>query len=381
MALDPRRATYLMFVVNGATLGTWIASIPNVKSSLEASGATFGLALMALWIGALVTQQFAGQLLVRVSSRRVLTAVALVFPLLVVPLVAAPSVALLALSLFAFGAFLTTMDMSMNLHGVALEDRGGKSILSGLHAGWSIGGAAGALGVAAAIALGVEPVIEALLSGMLLWLVALWASRHLGTGRVRTEGARGLQLPPRSVWPLAGLILLFGFVTGGLTDWGGVYLDIGTGAEESIAALAYAALSLGLFSGRIVGDRLKDRVGSIRLMRWGMVLTAIAIAAFLIVGEPWFALLGLVVAGFGGANVIPQIFGAAGRIPPGGPSLSAIFTTMTMVLIVSPAIIGTSSDLVGITTVFWAFVVVSLVIALVVPRVKVAETNPRFRTP
>ena len=381
MALSPRMATYLMFVVNGATLGTWIASIPGAKSSLEASGTAFGLALTATWLGALVAQQFAGQILVRASSRRVLTVVALVFPLLVVLPVAAPSVPLLAVSLFVFGMFGTTMDMSMNLHGVALEDRGGKFIMSGLHAGWSLGGAAGALAVAVAIGIGMDPVVEALLSGILLWLVALWATRHLGTGKTRTEGATGLHRPTRAILPLAGLMLLFAFVMGGMTDWGGVYLDIGVGAEESIAALAYAALSLGLFAGRLVGDRLKDRFGSIQLMRWGMVLTALSIGAFLIVGEAWFALFGLVVAGLGSSNVIPQIFGAAGRIPPGGPSLSAIFTTFTLVLIISPAVIGTSSDIVGITAVFWSFVAVSLLIAAVVPRVRVAETNVRFQRP
>lgn len=378
--MTPRAATFLMFVVNGAVVGTWVASIPGTKANLDASGALFGLALMCLWLGALVAQQVTGQLLVRVSSRRLLTISALVYPLLVVLPVVAPSVLTLAAALFVYGYFNTTMDVSMNAHGVALEDRSGQSIMSGLHAGWSIGGVVGAVGVAAALALGVEPAVEALLAAILLWSLALVASRALGTGSSRTEGASGLHLPSRAVLPLAGLIVLVALVMGGLTDWGGVYLDLGLGAEESLAALAYAAFSLGLFGGRIVGDRVKDRVGSIRLMQWGMVLTAMAIAAFLIVGSPWVALAGMVAAGVGIANVVPQIFGAAGRIPPGGPSLSAVFTTATLVFIISPTIIGGSSDLIGISGVFWLFVLASLAVALVVPRVKVAETNPRFRT-
>jgi MFS family permease len=207
----------------------------------------------------------------------------------------------------------------------------------------------------------------------------LVASRSLGTGSVKTEGASGLHLPSRAVLPLAGLIVFIAFVMGGLTDWGGVYLDLGVGAEKSLAALAYAAFSLGLFSGRIVGDRVKDRIGSIKLTQWGMWITAMAIAVFLLVGNPWVALVGMFAAGIGLANAVPQIFGAAGRIPPGGPSLSAVFMTMSLVFIISPTVIGASSDLVGISAVFWLFVVASVVAALLVPRIKVAETNPRFR--
>jgi predicted MFS family arabinose efflux permease len=377
--MTPRAATFLMFVAHGVIFGTWVASIPGVKTSLEATGAMFGLALMFVWLGALLAQQVTGQLLVRVSSRHVLTAAGLVFPLLFVLPLLAPTIPLLAASLFVFGYLNSTMDMSMNAHGVALEQQGGTSIMSGLHAGWSLGAAIGAIGVAIALSLEIEPLAEALLVGIVLWLLVLVASRSLGSGSVKTEGASGLHLPSRAVLPLAGLVVFIAFVMGGLTDWGGVYLDLGVGAEESLAALAYAAFSLGLFSGRIVGDWVKDQIGSIKLTQWGMWITAIAIAAFLLIGNPWVALVGMFVAGIGLANAVPQIFGAAGRIPPGGPSLSAVFMTMSLVFIISPALIGRSSDLFGISGVFWLFVVASVVAALLVPRVKVAETNPRFR--
>ena len=73
------------------------------------------------------------------------------------------------------------------------------------------------------------------------------------------------------------------------------------------------------------------------------------------------------------------IFGAAGRIPPEGPSLSAIFTALTLAFVASPLIIGPTSDAIGISATFWLFVIVSVVVAVLVTRVPVAETNPRFR--
>jgi hypothetical protein len=93
-----------MFVVNGAVLGTWVAAIPGTKDGLEATGGEWGLALLFLPVGALVAQQITGQLLVRVSSRRLLTVAALIFPWLVLPPIAAPDLVVLAATLFAFRA-------------------------------------------------------------------------------------------------------------------------------------------------------------------------------------------------------------------------------------------------------------------------------------
>jgi MFS family permease len=158
-------------------------------------------------------------------------------------------------------------------------------------------------------------------------------------------------------------------------------MDEGVGAAPSVAAMAFAALSLGMFVGRIGGDWVKDRIGSIRLTEWGMLLVAASVAAFLLVHDPWVALAGMVAAGIGIANTIPQIFGAAGRIPPGGPSLSAVFTALTMAFMAGPLIIGSTSDVIGISGTFWLFVAASVAVALLVRRVPVAETNPSFRRP
>ena len=97
------------------------------------------------------------------------------------------------------------------------------------------------------------------------------------------------------------------------------------------------------------------------------------------VGNSLLALLGMVVAGIGVANVIPQVFGAAGRIPPHGPSLTATFTALTLAFMFGPVIIGTVSDAFGLTSALGLLVAASLANALFVRRVPAAETNPRFR--
>ncbi len=72
MLMSPRVATFLLFAVNGAVVGTWVASIPSIQAQLGLSGTEFGLILFVLAVGTLGSQQVTGQLLTRVSSRRML---------------------------------------------------------------------------------------------------------------------------------------------------------------------------------------------------------------------------------------------------------------------------------------------------------------------
>jgi MFS family permease len=211
-----------------------------------------------------------------------------------------------------------------------------------------------------------------------LWLVVLLASRSLGTGSVRTAGVSGFHRPSRRALPVALLIIPVAFVAGGIADWGGVYLRQGAGSSAEVAAFAFAAYSLGLFLGRSAGDLIKDHIGSVRLLQLGTLLGAAAMTVYLLVGNPYIALLGMVVAGAGLANTMPQLFGAAGRIPPSGPSLSAVFTFATLSFMVEPAVMGIVSDAVGIGWAMGLVVLAAIAVAILVTRVPAAETSPRF---
>ena len=158
--MTPRAATFSVFFLNGAMIGTWVGQIPFVQERLDVSKATIGLALLCMAIGAMIAMPLTGQVLDRRSSATVTRTAALVYlPLLALPLFA-PTPVLLGLALVLFGAANGAMDVSMNAHGVAVERTLGRPIMSSLHAGWSFGGLAGSGGVALAVALGLEPRIE-----------------------------------------------------------------------------------------------------------------------------------------------------------------------------------------------------------------------------
>ena len=376
--MTKRTATFLMFLVNGFVVGTWIASIPGVQVSLAASATEIGIALLFAAAGSLVAMPITGQLLAHVPSKRLLIVTSLILPFLAPLPILAPSVPLLAVALFVFGAMNGAMDVSMNAHGVTLERSLGKPITSSLHAGWSVGGLVGATAVAIAVALGIPPQAEVIAAAAGIWVVALVAGRSIGEGSIKTEGAGRISLPSRAVVPIGLLAIGAAFTEGGLADWAGIYLRQGVGSDASVAAFGYAAFSLGMVVGRAFGDGVRERIGSLRMTELGMVVVAVTVALLLLVQDARVALVGVAVAGAGVSNAIPQFFNAAGRIPPPGPSLSAVFTMAYTAFLAGPPIIGVVADTFGLTLALGLIVVAAIAVAIACRSVPAAETNPRF---
>ena len=365
--MSPRLATFLVFAVNGAMIGTWVANIPWLQDHLGVSKATLGLCLLCMAAGALVSMPVTGHIVDRRSSASVTRWTTLLFCLLLpLPLLATSPYALGAI-LFVFGAANGAMDVAMNAHGVAIQDRLAKPVMSSLHGGWSVGGFAAAGVVAMATAVGLDPRVESLLVAVGLVLVSLWITRRLGVGSPRSAAGHGLALPTRPVMLIGALCFLVMLAEGAIAEWGGIYLRHDTGATPAAAATAFAAFSFGMAAARLGGDLVNARIGAVRLLRVGTALVALALGGVLVVGETIPAVVGFALCGLGIANAVPLLFSAAGRIQPPGPSLAAAFTLGYTGFIVGPPVIGVLSDQNGLPATL-ALLVPALLIVTVLGR-------------
>lgn len=343
--MTPRAATFSAFFLNGAMIGTWVAQIPFVQERLDVSKSTIGLSLLCMAAGAMIAMPLTGQVLDRRSSGTVTRVVSLVYlPLLALPLFA-PSPVLLGAGLVLFGAANGSMDVAMNAHGVAVERTLGKPIMSSLHAGWSFGGLAGSGAVALGVALGVDPRVEGVAAAAVLWLLALVITSRLGAASAHSEhGPSGFALPSRGVLLIGALCFLVMVTEGAMGDWSGIYLKQDLEAGASAAATGFAAFSLGMALARLAGDALTRRWGPGRMLTAGMGLVTVTLAAVLLAGDPVVAVAGFALIGVGIANAVPLLFSAAGRVPPSGPSLAAVFTLGYTGFIVGPPLIGVLAD-------------------------------------
>jgi predicted MFS family arabinose efflux permease len=349
--VTPRAATAVCFFVNGALVGTWVAQIPFVQDRFDASKTTIGVVLLFMAGGAFVAMPLTGHVLERRPSASVLRLASLAYPpLLLLPLAASGPV-WLAAALVVFGAGNGAMDVSMNAHGVAVERSLARPIMSSLHACWSFGGLGGAGAVAAAVALGVDPRVEGALAAIVLWGVVAAATTRLGAASVHAaeeERAAGLALPSRAVMLIGLLCFLVMTTEGAVADWAGIYLT-GAGASHALSATGFAGFSLGMALARLGGDGLVARYSRARVLVGGATLAAASLAVLLATGEALVAVPGLVLVGVGVANAVPLLFSAAGRVPPSGPSLAAVFTIGYLGFILGPPVIGVLADATSLT--------------------------------
>jgi predicted MFS family arabinose efflux permease len=346
--MSPRLATFLVFCVNGAMIGTWVAHIPWLQGHLGISKAALGFCLLCMAAGALVSMPLTGLVLDRRPSASVARWATLVFCLMLPLPLLATSAYMLAVILFVFGASNGAMDISMNAHGVAVQETLNRPVMSSFHGGWSVGGFAASGVVVVAATAGLDPRIESLIVGVCLWLVSLWITGRLGAASAHSSAGHGLALPTRPVFLIGGLCFLVMLTEGAIGNWSGIYLRDTTGASAATAAMAFTGFSLGMAVARLGGDAVNTRIGAARLLRIGTAIVAIALGGVLLIGQTGPAVVGFALCGLGIANAVPLLFSAAGRITPPGPALAAAFTLGYSGFIVGPPVIGLLSDQIGL---------------------------------
>jgi MFS family permease len=353
-AIEPRRARLAIsavFFVNGAVLASWLAHIPAVKAQHGIGDGRLGVVLLSMAVGAVLALPAAGWLIARWGGRT-MTAVAAVGLCLTLPLpVISPSVGLLCITLILFGACNAILDVSMNTQAVALEDSYGRPIMSSFHGLWSVGGVAGAVAAAGAMALGFGAVGHVVAAAMVslaavVAAVGAWPPSSGQMGSVAPVFAR----PSTALLTLGLLTFCALLAEGAMGDWSAVYLHDALGATSATAAFGFAAFSLTMATARFGGDRLARRLGPGVVLRVSGAVAAIGLGGALVLGSAPLAIVGFGLVGFGIANGIPILFSSAGRVAGvrAGTALAAVATTGYGGYLAGPPLIGLAADFVGL---------------------------------
>ena len=374
-----RTAVTVVFFASGASYGSWVARIPALQDRLDATTSGLGLALFGVAAGAVVALPLAGWLSARLGSRRV-TRMALVAVALTLPLPGlAPSLVALGLAFAALGAAGAMLDLAMNAHGVAVEERYARPILSSFHASFSFGGLAGAIAGGLAAAAGISPLAQFTGAAIVIGAIALWSGRTLLSGEVdRVETGPVYGRPSRALVALAVLAFAVLLAEGAAADWSGVYLNDTVGTGEGTATVAFIAFSAMMTLGRLAGDRLTEAWGSVALTRAAGALAVAGLGAALLVQSVPIVVLGFTCLGAGLATVVPTVFRAAGaRTTSPGAGIAAVSTVGYSAFLVGPPFVGFLADA---TSLRLALGVVGALCALIVVLAGATAPAPR-RTP
>jgi MFS family permease len=362
----PIRALWATFLVNGAVFGTLAARIPAIKDRLDLGSGALGIALLGVALGAVVAFPAAGRLIARVGSRPVTRLGLALDGAGLILLSLAGSLGWLVAAAVALGAANGMLDVAMNAHGVMLEHRRGRPIMSSLHAAYSLGGLAGAAVGGAVAAAGVDVRAHFATVGLLSAAGALtWGRRLLPGGIDRAAARPMLRRPPRRLVVLGVAAFCCLFAEGAAGDWSAVYLRDSLGTGAGLAAAGFAAFSLAMAGGRLVGDRLTERLGSVRLLTHGALLAGGGLGVALAIGRPAAGIAGFAALGAGLAGVVPTLFRAGGTTPgvPAGQGIAAVSSLGYLGFLVGPPAIGFAAAGVGLPAALGMVAVLAATIA------------------
>lgn len=398
-----RAAVAVLFVVNAAAYANIVPRLPGIKADLGLSNAALGTAIAAVPLGALVSGLAAGGLIQRWGSARVATACGLGFAFVVPAVSLAGSWGALAVTFLVFGLLDSVMDVSMNAHALRVQRGYGRSIVSAMHGLWSLGAVAGAGAGSAVVGAGVGLGLHLVAAGAVLGALALVARPRLLPGPDDAErddlGAVGLADHEGDDAPLGGgagptsdvpadvlgsgssgagvagvsppagrtaggrarsrtgtliafgcTLLLAGAVEDSPASWGAVLLREELGTSAGVGGLVFVAFQAAMTTGRLVADRLVDRLGPVAVLRLGSTAIAAGAGAGLLIGHPVSVVAGFAVAGLGAAPLFPVVFHAAGNLPglSTGHGVAVVAWASRLGFLVVPPLVGLVGDAVSV---------------------------------
>ncbi|MFV2177894.1 MFS transporter [Actinomadura sp. LOL_016] len=369
MLLRARVGTFLTFALAGLLTGVWVARMPALAEKFGTSEGEIGIIVLVWGLGAVVAMQALRGVMARAGSRGALR---FALPLTAVAYVAvavAPSYWSLLAAVVAFGMTFGITDIAMNAQASVVEQAYRRSIMSGMHAGWCIGAMSGGLFGVATAALGLGFTTTVLIAALLALPAGLALGRtYLPDPDAPAEagtGGRRRRRMPAAVY-LIGVLGFIAFMTeGSIADWSSLMLHDELGATESLAAFGYPMFELAMLVGRLVGDRVRMRVGTRRLLAGAGLGTAAGMTVVVLAPTAHVAIAGFFVTGLVVCVVVPTTISLAGTAAPDRPA-AAVAQVGAMGyggLLLGPVVVGFLADATSLRVGVGVVVVLALLIA------------------
>ncbi|MFD4574735.1 MFS transporter [Streptomyces sp. NPDC058417] len=363
-----RRLLLGVFAVMGLVMAVWGTRMPSVQRVANLGTAHLSLVLLGAAVGIVAGLQLGGRLADRHGPSRLLVVPAVVFGLALALLGQCRTLTTLIAAAAVFGFAHGLLDVGCNASAVHCEIAFQRSIMSGLHAAYSIGALCGA-----ALAAMTTWMSHESLFAMVGFLTVLGAVTAVPAVRTATsldhaperpeavaDEAKLAQTSHTRVWLLGALAAACLLAEGAAADWSAVHLH-SLNSSEATAAAAYALYSAAMAASRLAGDRLTGRYGAPALVRVGASLAAAGLGAALIAGSASAALLGWMALGAGLSTAMPALITAAGQ---GGPrAVGTVATIGYLGLLAGPAAIGAIASLTTLTTALALLVVLTATVA------------------
>ncbi len=321
--IDPAHSrisvTYIFFIL-GALSGNWITRIPDVKANFALSKGTLGLVLTGAPLGAVLIMLIVGKLISIYGSKRMTIVGTLMYHITLPLIFLMPNYIVLWVFLLFVGVGTTIMDISMNSQGVEIERILGTSIMSSLHAFFSIGGVVGSVMGGIFVTLKIDPKIHLLIVSLLFLPFTIISFKYLRTEKLQPvyykdnkRISNRQMFTSKTIWMLG--IIAFIAVLGEMmmSDWSVLYLLEFNTNEANIAALGFSVFSLFMTLGRLSGDAISNRISSDKIIQICSLIASGGIFIAISTTNLIITFIGFALLGIGLSIMVPIVFKIAGN--------------------------------------------------------------------
>jgi MFS family permease len=386
-----RWAVTAAFGLGGITISAWGPRLPAIKTDLGIGPATIGLLLAGVTVGALLGLVTSTPLRHWLGGRRAVTGAILLIAAAITIMGLAltlNSVPLVAAAFVITGAGFGTLGVLINVEAAAVERTAGRTVMPSVHAAWSIGVAAGSGIGAACAALGITPAAQFIGEAVVIAAGASvtlafpagedtpdepQAPRQNRSARIR-QWLRG--------W-LDARLLLIGLVMfgveigeGSANDWLTLAVRNNHGQTAAVAALFYTTFATSEGLSRIFAGPVVDRLGRVRTVRITTALGVAGIVAFILAGNPWIVLFGVVLWGVGVSVGFPLGTSAAAASGPDPVArISVVSLIVSFAHLAGPPAMGALAQAAGLLNALWVIAALFVMAFAVAASLAPVRTN------
>jgi MFS family permease len=327
-----RNAVFVIFVLSGISIATWVARLPAIRDELELNTANVGILIFGMSAGSVVGLIVSPAILARFGPRAgIIACLSLVSVGLVLVGVGgglAPSVTVAFVGLVLFGFGNGACDVMMNVEGAAAERAIGKTLMPLMHAFFSggtvLGAGIGAVASALAIPVFAHLVGIALVIVVTVVVAVRFIPHELDAADRADENAQARRIPLRErlatslkVWAdmrllLIGVVILgMAFAEGSANDWIAIATVDGHEQSNTTGAIVFGIFVAAMTVGRVAGGPLLDRFGRVPMLRATAVVGVAGLLLFILSNDLWVSIIGAVLWGIGASLGFPVGMSAA----------------------------------------------------------------------
>lgn len=333
-----------IFLAFGLGISSWAPMVPYIKDKFQFDDAQLGMVLFVFGFGALGVMPLAGWLIHRYGSKNMILWSGTLFSLFPPLLTIAASPLLLSLTLFLFGAASGMMNVSINAQAVEIEMKNAAPLMSGFHCFFSLGGLLGALSISCLLELRCPLPISALVMSSAIWILILSVKKNLITPISHNSQSQTHEksfISSRFHVLLLGIFCFISFMAeGSMLDWSAEFLHSSKGYPSASAGIGYALFSLSMAFGRLIGDRVIEKLNVFFVFQTGCWIAAFGFMMIVCLNT-WIAeWIGFCLIGMGASNIVPILFSISGKFHSSSTALTIVTTLGYVGALIGPGFIG-----------------------------------------